>query len=58
MNLRLGDGLMEAARIAYGKATGGRGLASDCIRCGQCNRVCTQNIDVMAKLRETALALE
>ena len=58
MNLRLGDGLIEAARLAYGKATGGRGLASDCIRCGQCNRVCTQNIDVIARLQETALALE
>ena len=58
MNLRLGNGLIEESKVAYARATQGVGCASDCVGCGQCNDVCTQNIDVMARLREVAAALE
>ena len=60
MNLRLGDGLIEESRAAYNRATSATGArkASDCIKCGQCNNICTQGIDVMARLREVAEALE
>ena len=58
MNLRLGNGLIEESKASYERATAGAGRASECIRCGQCNDVCTQNIDVMTRLREVAQALE
>ena len=58
MNLRLGNGQIAESREAYARATQGRGLASECIKCGQCNDACTQNIDIMARLEEVADALE
>ncbi len=58
MNLRLGDGLIDESRAAYERAVAGGGRASECIRCGQCNNMCTQGIDVMARLKEVAEALE
>ena len=58
MNLRLGNGLLEESAALYERATAQTGRASDCIGCGQCNDVCTQNIDVMARLRDVAATLE
>ena len=58
MNLRLGNGQVEASAEAYAKAVKGKGLASSCIRCGKCQNACTQNIDVMDELEKCAAALE
>ena len=58
MNLRLADGRIAESKAAYDRATEGRGLASECIGCMQCNDACTQHIDVVARLREVAGALE
>lgn len=51
LNLHL-DGQTEQARIAYDKAVAinNRGPAN-CIECGGCERLCTQNIDVIAQLK-------
>ena len=32
--------------------------ASDCVACGQCERACPQQLDVIARLRECAKTLE
>ncbi|MGI6220515.1 MAG: aldo/keto reductase [Coriobacteriales bacterium] len=58
MNLRLGNGQIEESKVAYEQAVRGGGKASECIECGQCNEVCTQQIDVMARLKDVAAALE
>ena len=58
MNLKLVGGQDETARAAYAQAVKGGGRASECTRCGQCDRLCTQNIDVSGELARCAAALE
>ena len=40
------------SRREYTIATTGRGRASDCIECGQCENACPQQIKVISKLKE------
>ena len=45
-------------RREYGIATTGRGKASACVACGQCEQACPQQISVMARLKECAELFE
>ena len=45
-------------RREYTIATTGKGKASDCIACGQCERSCPQQIDVITQLAECRLQFE
>ena len=49
---------LGSAKFSYGFATRGRAKASECIKCGQCNAICTQHIDVMAELERVVEILE
>ena len=40
------------AKREYTIATTGKGKASDCIECGQCERACPQHIDVIKQLKK------
>ena len=43
----------------YGVATrGGHGKASECIRCGRCEKVCPQHLPIRELLKKTAAAFE
>ncbi len=58
MNMRIGDGLIEESQAAYNRAVAKHGCASDCIECGQCERACTQGIEVMSLLKDCAETFE
>lgn len=51
-NQQLVWGQLEEGVRQYGKATENVGKASDCIACGQCEKACPQQIDVISRLRE------
>jgi predicted aldo/keto reductase-like oxidoreductase len=62
-NISLGNPMM--ARINYMIAVGGgldgsgpKGFASQCKSCNKCVKVCTQHIDIPAKLKDAAKTLE
>ena len=42
----------------YGIVTQGRGKASDCVSCGQCERVCPQGLKIISLLRQCRAELE
>lgn len=42
----------------YKRATKDKGLASQCIECGQCESACPQHIDVIERLKSCAAAFE
>lgn len=42
----------------YGIATYGKGKASDCIQCGQCEGACPQRINIIERLQECASVFE
>lgn len=51
---------LPRARRAYPfecEALKGRGLPSECIECGQCERICTQHVDVIRVLKDIHAAL-
>ena len=58
MNKKLVGGHIEEARADYRAAVDAGNFASACIACGRCEDVCPQNIDIIAQLRECAIALE
>lgn len=51
-NKQLVWGQLEENRAAYEKAVSGAGCASDCIACGQCERACPQQINVIERLKD------
>ncbi len=58
MNKRLGNGQFAESLEDYAKAVEGRGKASACISCGQCERACPQHLEIMKYLKECADVLE
>ncbi len=44
----------SADMTRYGEITNGRGSASDCIKCGQCENVCPQQIKITEELNKCA----
>ena len=58
MNKQLGNGQMAEAVSDYQKATISGGLASECIGCKQCERVCPQHLKIVDGLKQCAAALE
>ncbi len=50
-NLALERGAIGEAKEAYLRATAGRGRASQCIACGQCERICPQSLKVIDLLK-------
>ncbi len=58
MNKRLGNGQFAESLEDYAKAVEGRGKASACISCGQCERACPQHLEITKYLKECADVLE
>lgn len=58
MNKQLGNGQREEAVSDYRKATASGGLASECINCKQCERVCPQHLKITDDLKQCAQKLE
>ena len=56
MNLKLANGQLEEARVAYAEAVEapGAGSAADCIACGQCEAACPQHLPIIQHLAEAA----
>ena len=51
-NQQLVWGQLEEGARQYVKAIDGAGKAIDCIKCGQCERACPQQLDVIARLKD------
>ena len=57
-NKQMVYGNMEGARRSYDMDTNGKGKASDCIECGQCEGACPQRIHIIECLRDCAEVFE
>ena len=57
-NRHLGNGQTRQAIENYQKATQNGGLASSCVKCGQCERACPQHLPITKHLKECAKLLE
>ena len=49
---------IEGAKGGYARATNGKGKASDCIQCGQCEGACPQHLPIIELLQDCAANLE
>ena len=49
---------IEGAKGGYLRATNGKGKASDCIQCGQCEGACPQHLPIIELLQDCAANLE
>ncbi len=58
MNMYLGNGQKEAAKKEYLAITKDGHKASDCIACGQCERVCPQHLPIINNLKQCSKILE
>ncbi|MBQ4251634.1 MAG: 4Fe-4S dicluster domain-containing protein, partial [Erysipelotrichaceae bacterium] len=44
--------------VRYGRVTEGKGKASDCIQCGQCEAACPQQINIIERLQQAVELFE
>ena len=58
MNKQLGNGQLAEAKAAYRLVAPEGHMASDCIRCGQCEAACPQNLSIIKLLEDGAEMLE
>ncbi len=58
MNKQLGNGQIKEAGEAYRKAAAEGHRASDCIRCGQCEKACPQHLSIPEYLKQGAEMFE
>ncbi|HAE52523.1 MAG TPA: hypothetical protein DCG30_04640, partial [Ruminococcus sp.] len=42
----------DGGRQAYAIATQGKGKASECVECGQCENACPQHLEIISLLKE------
>lgn len=49
---------IQGAKNMYGWQTSGKGKASDCLQCGQCEAACPQHLPIIELLQECAANLE
>lgn len=57
-NKQLANGQMTAAKEAYSAAVSGKGKASDCIVCRQCEHACPQHLKITEYLKQSAEMFE
>ena len=57
-NKQLIFGMMESGQAQYDRNTVGRGKASECIACGQCEGACPQRINIIERLQDCAAVFE
>ena len=57
-NQQLVWGQLEEGSRQYSKAVEGAGKAGECIACGQCERACPQQIDVITRLKDCAVQFD
>ena len=55
-NKQLVWGQLEEGKAGYADAISGGGSASDCIACGQCEKACPQQLPVIDRLKDCAVA--
>ncbi|MCR5467516.1 MAG: aldo/keto reductase [Lachnospiraceae bacterium] len=48
----------ESAKMDYARVTEGKGKASDCIQCGQCENACPQHLPIISLLQEISGIME
>lgn len=57
-NQQLVWGQLEEGSRQYSELIKNTGKASDCIACGQCERACPQQIDVISRLQDCAVQFD
>lgn len=57
-NKQLSFGQLEETKTEYAKLTAETAKASNCISCGQCEKVCPQKIDIINQLKKCAEVFE
>ncbi len=57
-NKQLIFGMTKRGQEEYDRETAGKGKASDCIQCGQCEGACPQRINIIERLQDCAAAFE
>ena len=51
-------GMIKRGQAEYDRSTAGKGKASDCIACGQCEGACPQRINIIERLQDCASVFE
>ena len=57
-NRQMVYGKMEEGQNVYNRDTEGKGKASDCIECGQCEGACPQRINIIERLKDCAAVFD